>query len=398
VSEVEFQAQLDEPSYEPWDRWLVKVQGQVVAHLHAVRQEIRWAGQVWNAVRLVDLALLPEYRGQGCASALLMAVEQQLRSDGVRLALTQTVHPAFYRQHGWVLCGRHCYSLAGTREVLAQLPLPVRAPAPDAARGLPLHVRYLRQVEQAALMRLYDEWTSTLSGPLVRRPPYWRWLFGKQACERVYVAIEGSPKLELDDALPRLVGYAFVRGSRIVELGAAERRPDAAAALLARICGEAIESNLGEIRLDAPPQHPLHALLVAAGGVQHHREVEREGLWMARVFDACGLLQMLTPELLARARASTLPRIEGLGLQLDGEKYQLHCLGTRLGLRGGKLGRNYLSCTTAEFTRLLLGDGQLASALRTGPIESSSRRATLVAAALFPPRPIWFPPLDDLPA
>lgn len=396
-SPAEFQAQLDEPSYEPVDRWLVRSQEQIVAHLRILRREVHWGAQVWPAPWLADLATLPEYRGRGCASALLAAAERQFQQEGTLVALTQASNPAFFRQHGWVTCGRHSYSLAGAREILAHLPTPT--PRELLVPQLPkLHLRYWRHVEQAALARLYDESLRTLCGPPTRRASYWRWLISRQAFDRVYVAIEGSPKLELDDTLTRIVGYAFTQGPRVVELAATQRRPDAAAALLARVCSEAIERDFDELRFDAPPQHPLHAVLVAAGGVQHHREVERSGVFMAKVFDVRELLRRLEPELLARFRKAALPWTEELGLCLDGEKYLLRFADQRLSLHSGKLGRNYLKCGAAEFAQVVLGELPLEPAVRTGRMETSSRRALLAASTLFPPRTIWYPPLDDLPA
>ncbi|MCY2995411.1 MAG: GNAT family N-acetyltransferase [Planctomycetota bacterium] len=398
-STEEFQAQLDEPSYEPVDRLLVKSQDQIVAHLRVVRREIRWGAQVLPVPWLADLATLPEYRGQGCASELLQAAERQLQQAGTLVALTQVTSPAFYRRHGWVACGRQSYSLAGAREILANLQTHASAGQEPLSPRLPkLHLRYWRYVEQAALMRLYDECMRTLSGPGLRRGSYWRWLIGRHACNRVYVAIEGSPKLELDDTLARVVGYAFVKGARVVELASAQRRPDADAALLARVCSEAIECDLDEIRFDAPPQHPLHAVLIAAGGVHNHREVERGAVFMAKVFDVGELLQTLEPELLARVRKGALPWTEELGLDLDGEKYLLHFSKHRLGFHSGKLGRSYLRCGAAEFTQLVLGDLDLEQAVRAGRLETSSRRAFLTASTLFPPQSIWYPPLDDLSA
>lgn len=398
-SAAEFQAQLEEPTYEPVDRLLVKSQDQIVAHLRVAWRDIRWGPQVWPVPWITDLAILPEYRGKGCAPALLKAAEQRLHRAGAILALTQTTSPAFYRRQGWVACGRHSYSQAGAREILGHLQ--AQTPAPREPRPTPppkLHIRYWRHVEQAALMRLYDESTRTLSGPAVRRAAYWRWLIGRQAYDRVYVAIEGSHKLALDDTLARLVGYAFAKAGRVIELVSVRRRPDAAAALLARVCSEAIECDLDEIRFEAPPQHPLHATLIAAGGVHRHREAERGGVFMARVFAVSELLRALEPELLARLRQASEPLTDKLGLWIEGEPFLLRFSNGRLRLRSGHPGRSYLRCGVAEFTQLALGHLELAQAVRDGRIETSTRQAGMTAHTLFPPRAIWYPPLDDLSA
>ena len=261
----EFQAQLDEPAYEPTDRLLIKHGAQLVAHLRLIYREMRFDRLTLPTTWLADLATLPEYRGRGCASALLAAAEQRLRDEGTVLALLRTDQPRFYARRGWVLCGRPGSSVASPQRILSHLrEQQPRDHEPWEPARRPLHIRYWRHVERAALQRLYRDGTRPASGPSLRSDAYWLWLIARRAWDRIYVAIEGSPRVELDDTLLPIVGYAFMKRGRLVELMTSPRRPDAAEKLLARACADALENGLREVRLDAFPGHPLHDTLAAA--------------------------------------------------------------------------------------------------------------------------------------
>ncbi len=75
-STAEFQHQLEEPAYEPMHRLVVKDGSQIVAHLRIMYREMRFGQLLLPVGLLTDLATLPEYRGCGCASALLSAARR----------------------------------------------------------------------------------------------------------------------------------------------------------------------------------------------------------------------------------------------------------------------------------------------------------------------------------
>lgn len=80
-SSAEFQAQVDDPVYEPSDRLLIKVGKQIVAHLRLVRRELRFGRLLLPVGLVVDVVTAPEYRGRGCATSLLQAARKQLLAD-----------------------------------------------------------------------------------------------------------------------------------------------------------------------------------------------------------------------------------------------------------------------------------------------------------------------------
>ena len=133
----EFQAQLDEPGYEPADRVIVKDDDQIAAHLRLARQTIQVESAMLPAARFMDLATAQAYRGRGLATALLAAGERAAAERGVLIGLTRTRVPAIFARQGWSVCGRHVFSTASPRAVLAELAVAVSTASAEQATALP---------------------------------------------------------------------------------------------------------------------------------------------------------------------------------------------------------------------------------------------------------------------
>ncbi len=146
-------------------------------------------------------------------------------------------------------------------------------------------------------MRLYEENTRQGYGELVRSDAYWRWLVGAGGSQRIYVAINGPDKFELDESLAPIVGYAATQEGRIVEIMNDAGHPEAAVQLLGRACSDAIEKDFVRVRLDGPPAQPLHQLLVRAGGTYNYHEADQGLVFMANIFKPRRFLKLLAPEL-----------------------------------------------------------------------------------------------------
>ncbi len=100
-TEREYQATLDEPFYEPTDRLLIKRDNAIVAHV-LVKKRMLQLGPLHVATgQICELAALPEFRGQGLASALLKMTERRLASEGAWLVTARSQVPGFFRSHGW---------------------------------------------------------------------------------------------------------------------------------------------------------------------------------------------------------------------------------------------------------------------------------------------------------
>ena len=398
----EFQAHLEEPWYEPSDRLLLKHGTKIVSHLRLYHRDMHVGSQCLPVAGITELATRREYRGQGCATALLAAAERRMREDGTVLGLVRTTAPELFLRRGWSFCGRHCYSLAGTREILAQLSatefsrVAALSPSPHESRAAPLSTRIWRHVERAALERLYAQNTRHACGPIQRSEEYWRWLISRRAYDAIYVAVEGPDKLDLDET--PIVGYAVTKGDRIVEIMADPRRPAARTQLLARICGDAIERDVHSMRLDAPPNDPLHRLFVSAGGQYRWREIDSGQALMAKLLDPLDFLSRLLPSLHDRAKNAGLQLPTELGLQIGETKLRLVLTRRTARLERGKLGRSYITCGLHDLTPLFVGHLDAKSLPPDGPWQCSTRTAADLASVLFPRLPLWRPPLDELSA
>jgi hypothetical protein len=311
--------------------------------------------------------------------------EQQLRANGTLFGLLRTAVPSFFLKQGWLLGPRQAFSMAATRDILSRLieapKPPVRFLEPDP---IPLNIRSWRHVEQAALIRLYNQYASGRFGTPMRTDADWRWLLGRRAFDQVYVAIQGPDKLELDDTFAAIVGYAITRKSRILELITAPHCPEAATQLLTRVCGDAIEQDQTYVRLDAPADDRLHAFFAAAGGNQPVQPHGTGDCLMVKVFEPLAMLARLAPLFCQRVAAArrTLPC--ELGLQCGSAKSSLTLQTTGLEIQIGKLGRSYLELQPNDFTALLFGQIELESAFASGRIVASTRIAAETALMLFP--------------
>lgn len=399
-SGAEFQSQLDEPHYEPRDRLLIKHCQNVAAHVRLVHRELRFGASVLPVSCLADNATLPEFRGRGYASALLSAAEQQMEQDGAVLGLLRTSELDFYRRRGWIVCGRHSYSTIGCHPLLADLPRQEACPGVRLGDAQPpaLHIRYLRRVELAAVIRLHQAQVRQAYGAFPRSEATWRWLLNRRGFDRIYVAIEGAPEIELDGTFSAIVGYAAARDGRLVELVSAPRRPDTAQWLLRRFCSDAIEQDCREIRVDLPPQHPIHAALLASGGAYCRQPLDRGQAFMVKVLDPARLIQGLHAELRTRLGTDKPSVRRELGFVVGDRQWVLELTPHHSSLEPGRVGRSFVRCSRAQFWQLLLGHLDVRQAAQAGRISVSNRLALESACALLPPLPLWFPPLDDLPA
>jgi predicted N-acetyltransferase YhbS len=402
----EYQAELEDPHYAPEHRLLVKNQGRIVAHVRVSYREMKYGGRTLPVALIDQLATLPEHRGLGLARALLDQAEQNAIEAGASLAMLSTTEPIIFRKRGWTTAAMNCYSRANAREILASLhdtqtekPTHV-VPGQKQPADESLTIRLWRHVEQAALMRMYADNTAESYGPLVRSEDYWRWLISRRAYDRIYVAIEGPNKLDLCDDWDAIIGYAVMSEGRILELMTGRhvpptKRRDAARQLLARACGDAIETDQHTVRLDAPIGQPLHEILAASG---RFVQTDNDGghVQMMKLFRPLNFLDSIRGELYARARGADLGQPCELGLLVGGEKYRLEQRSRSVQITKGKVSRSYLELTGQQLGQLCLGCLDVRHAIATQQIAASTRVAIDTAAVLFPQLPIWRPAWDEL--
>jgi GNAT superfamily N-acetyltransferase len=410
----EFHAQLDEPGYEAADRLVVRDGDQIAAHLRLARQTIQLDTLGLPAARFMDLATAPEYRSRGLATALIAAGERAARERGVLIGLTRTRAAAIFAHQGWSICGRHLFSTAAPRQVLAELGA-MSAGAGDGdgvasalfrPRPEPIFVRPLRRIELPAVVRLYDKNLAGQAGWPRRSEDYWDWLLARGACDRIFVAATGPEPSDLAKLLETIVGYAFVRQGRIVEVVADPRRPDVARQLAARVCADASEQGEWLVRCDAPPDHPLHTLLRSAGGRLVSQQQQGGEVFMAKLLDPLTVLRQTAGVLHSRAKAGGLGEALRLGLELRSgrgrgssglvERYRLQFGRRAMRIETGAPSRHAIVLRYGDLAPLLLADCSAEEMLGTGRLRATTTAARRAAIALFPAAQWWRPPLDDL--
>jgi hypothetical protein len=344
----------------------------------------------------------------------------------VLLALTRTRAPALFARQGWSICGRHVFSTIGARQFLAQLQATCAGlvPTDDSPTACllpstraPISIRPLRRIELPAVRRLYEQSLAGRHGSPVRSEAYWEWLLGRGACDRMYIAAEGAESPDLEQQLAAIRGAIFANRGRIVELIApAAPEPSTqqsiaqhtiAQHLAARVSADASEQDHWQMRLDAPPDEPLHALFRAAGGQSLQAEQFGGEVFMAKVLAPRALLTQLAGALVARLQAAGQAKNVHLGLEIQvGAKarrrtqqtarFRLELSPRGLTLAADGCGRNYLSLRLRDLAPLVLGHWDLADMLAAGRLTASSKAARNLGGVLFPQLPWWRPPLDDL--
>lgn len=393
----EFTSSLDEPLYEPTDRLLVKDGMKLVAHVYLRKRVIQFGSKKLPIADVCQLVVLPEFRSRGLVERLLYEAEGQMAADGAVFGMVSTSAPRFFEELGWSVCGHPCCSSACPRDVLAQLQVcSANRRTLLGNKQRPLNIRLWRHVEQAALMRLYDQDVQGRWGANERTEAYWRWLVTRRAYDRIYVAIDGPDHLELDDVRSPIVGYAVVRDGCIFELVTSPQYATAAEQLLARACADAIEHDQHMVSLHAPPDSPIHEIIRANRRSRPHPSDYRDQVLMVKTFGSAGLLQRLADDFHDRAKAANLRRPCELGLHVSGRKLTLNIGNRKARISAGKLGRSYLTLDEKLLSQLLLGHLDVNAAVAAGHLEGSTRTAVETAAVLFPHLPFWRPPLDDL--
>jgi predicted acetyltransferase len=390
-----FQSWLDEPSYEPLNRLLVKRGSQLVAHSQVFDRVAWFQGMQFPVGGIEDPATLLEYRGAGYERLLLSAAEQAIRHRRAVVAIARTDQPNLFRSAGWSEANGQRHTEANVNDVLARL-----AQTPAAVLPLrptrPLRIRLWRQVELDPLQRLYRRAMPTTWGALDRSEAYWRWFVNRRAHDELIVAIYGRDDWTALDVPAHIVGYVMTRGSRVVELATLPAFGRAAEPLLARACHDAIERDHRTLSLHLPSADPLHEVLLAAGG-GWSTGGRNGGTLMLKLLDPVRWIEGLQKVLVDRATAAGLELPVSIAFDTGRRKYRLDLThqGARLvRARGEALD---VSCSPEMLGALFLGNVAVDAVQQSGRVVfRAAAAAALQTASLFPPIPFWQSSLDSL--
>lgn len=394
LTHAAFQCQLDDPFYEPRDRLLCRVREELIGHLLLQSRELHFDGVVFPASVLTELIVSQPYRGRGVAVELVGQAEQMLVADGTVMGLTRSRRPQFWLRHGWVPWSRHSYSSASAREILAQLR--GSPTSRQAEASAPMTIRPFRHIELAGLMRLYTEQARTACGAFERSEAYWNWLIARHGFDAIYVALHGPHRFHLERGADSMVGYAATRQGRIIELVTSTGHPEAAEALVSRICADAIEQDGQFVRLDAPVAHPLHMQIARAGGELGYHESLNGDVSLAKILHWPAFMRQLGGLLSRRLVAADRPPFTELPVQIGSSHFLLEVQPDRVELQPLDAGRPAVSGSESAWTQLVLGHLELGTAIKLGRLLSHSTAATELLSVLFPQVSLWRPPWDEI--
>lgn len=153
-----FERYFRDPLWQPRYTRVCEVDGKLVAAMQVVRRPVRLAdGQILWMAGIANVATLPEYRGRGYASQLLLDLHRVMDSEDFAFGLLFTGIHDFYARHGW-----------------ERLPLPLyqATPAPVDTSGW--RFRAAEPNDLPALQRWYEAFYADHPLSVLRDDAYWR--------------------------------------------------------------------------------------------------------------------------------------------------------------------------------------------------------------------------------
>lgn len=409
-SAEDFASWLDEPSYEPADRLVVRREGRIAGHVQVLFRTAWFGGVKLPVAGLIDLAVLPELQLAGWESRLLAAAEQLMRDEGAIVSVVRTDRPDALAHAGWAAARSQGFTQANTRDILSHLTTQAAIRRPGKA---PFHVRLWRHFELEALMPVYRAAAHGRWGALARSEPYWHWLMTRKAHDRVIVAIEGpdpAHDLEESDApreesgpipdkahsMPRIVAYAVVQGSGVIELCCRPEYEVALPHVLARACQDAIEQDHHTITLHTAVDDPMHEVLVTAGGTWSSNAKTANGSLMAKLLDPVRWIEQMYPLLHCRAKKSGVQRPCEFGMAVDDCRYRFRLTRRSSRLEPCSTAAEDVRCDELTLGSLLVGNASAACLLESGRLIVHQEDVARHLTALFPGQLFWQSPLDVL--
>lgn len=237
----------------------------VVAGLMRVPMGLYLGGRSLSMNGLAGVAVRPDVRGKGAATAMMRRVLAEMRDDGYLLSGLNGSTFKLYRSVGYEAAWSTC-EVSGPIRNLGRL-------------HAPLHVRHETAADRPALVEMYDAVARHRHGALDRGPYVWARLRNPRDSNAVGYVVH-------DDA-EAIRGFAYIErkwSGRALEVKVTDWFAvdhDAAMSLLALVSGEGALAE--KVTFPSWPNDPMYALLPERG----FEMVEHEP-GMVRVLDLAG--------------------------------------------------------------------------------------------------------------
>jgi predicted acetyltransferase len=389
----DFVTWLDEPTYEPTDRLLIKQGERIVAHLHLLARTAWFDGVQVPVGAVQDLAVLPEYARAGYAHSLVCAAEEVLRESQAVVAIARTTWPEPFRAVGWIDARGQGHSEIGINDLLAHL---AAQPGPTSRRMRSLRIRRWRHVELEAVRTVYSNAAAHLWGALGRSDAYWQWLVGRNAHTDLIVAVDGDDEAGELESPSRMVGYVVMHGPRLLELFCLPGFSRSAPRLLVRACQDAIERDHHAIAMHTPASDPLHELVVTAGGAWRAKDRAASPSFLVKLLEPARWIEAIYPLLNRRAKRSGLLRPLELCFDTGDDQFRLVITRRSSRLVADEAVRADVHCDKTTFAALLLGNLNITKARAAGRLTTTGDETLRRLIALFPPSLFWQSQFDSL--
>ena len=263
------------------DRWL---QGLVPERTHGVFVDDRlvgmgtvhalgqfFGGRSVPMGGVASVAVAPDHRGRGIASALLQSMLPAMRAWGEVISTLSPATTRLYRGLGWEVAGVH-----GGRAV------PARS-LNQLTAGAGASVRQGGRDDLPAIAACYGRVAPRTNGFVDRPEWYWEQTLGARWNERYVYVVDGDDD---DGGVDGYMNYEHLRspvgwgyGLRVHDIVA--RHADALLALWRTVGSSA--SQVREVHFCGPPEDPL-LLLLPEQDLTYHTVLR----WMLRLVDAPG--------------------------------------------------------------------------------------------------------------
>ncbi len=390
----DFQSRLDDPTYKPTDRMLLVRAGQLIGHLQLSRQSAWFERERIPTAAIHDCVILPEMQPVEFMAPLLATAESTALAEGAILAMARPTQPKFFTARGWSTCRAQGHTQANTRALLAHITAQLAA---RKHRHAHVEVRTWWHYELEAIQPVYEQVATAMWGTLHRSEDTWRWLVSRNAHDQILLAVRHKPENNAESAKLRVVGYAVVRDSCIVEMITLPGYAAVRLMLVARACRDAIDRDHHFVSLHTPATDPMHELLVTAGGSWHACAAQHGSPWMHKLLSPEKWVERLYPQLYHRAKEAGISRPLEISFAVDERCYRF--LFTRRSARlehALPAARADVTCDTLTFQELLTSNLAWTPARERGVLHVVDPAKAAILAALFPPRLFWQSPFELL--
>ncbi len=133
--------------------------GRIVSTVWVIPRDVRWCGGSMTLGGIGNVVTHPDYRGRGYATRLMADAMGFMRERGYPLALLRTEIPDYYARLGWEVWSEQWW----------RIPIDADLPGGDGK----YRVRSFRSRDLDSVIDLYERFSESFNGTVIRSSAYW---------------------------------------------------------------------------------------------------------------------------------------------------------------------------------------------------------------------------------